>query len=117
MPFDIKKIVNLTSKTVKIIDKKNNKIISFAPSGKVAHVRLETFKMPPMLFDGIEIPLASKEFGDVRGLPSETSPGMIFIVSKKVAEALPGRGDLVVPDDFVKDEDGKEIVCRRLILA
>ena len=65
---------------------------------------------PPLL----SIKINSTSFGEVDGLP-EPQEGTIFIVSALVAQALKGvRNDLVIPDDTVRDEQGRIIGCRAL---
>lgn len=63
----------------------------------------------PPLFS---IKVNSTSFGEVEGLP-EPQEGTIFIVSALVAQALRGvRDDLVIPDDTVRDEQGRIIGCK-----
>ena len=45
----------------------------------------------------VEIQISRNEYGEVEGLP-DPIPGVYFIVSLMVAQALPERGDLLVPD-------------------
>lgn len=53
--------------------------------------------------------------GPVEGLP-EPDPAcrVRYIVSRVVAEAARGRADLLIPDDTVRDEQGRIIGCRAL---
>lgn len=50
---------------------------------------------------------------EVEDLPAP-EPGTIYIVSRMVVEACPGRYDLYSPHDMVRDEHGRIIGCRAL---
>lgn len=52
-------------------------------------------------------------YGTVENLP-EPEDGTYYIVSALVAQACPDRHDLLIPDDTVRDEDGRIIGCRAL---
>lgn len=60
-----------------------------------------------------EIPFTNTRFGIVQDLP-EKKEGVFLIVSPIVANALPERDDLLVPDNLVRDEQGNIIGCRAL---
>jgi hypothetical protein len=49
----------------------------------------------------------------VTGVP-DRRPGVVFIVARPVAEALPDRDDLFYPHDTVRDERGVVVGCRSL---
>lgn len=51
--------------------------------------------------------------GSVTDVPPPAA-GVLRIVARVVVEALPGRPDLVFPDDLVRDADGRVIACRAL---
>lgn len=57
------------------------------------------------------VPLTTTNFGKVKGLPERTS-GTLFIVSRVIMSACPTRIDLLVPNDMVRDEEGKIIGCK-----
>ena len=52
-------------------------------------------------------------FGAVEGLP-DPEEGVVWIVSRVVAEAAKERDDLLVTDDAVRDDQGRIIGCRAL---
>lgn len=60
-----------------------------------------------------EIPITRSVFGEVENLP-EPAAGVRYIVSRIVAEACPQRTDLYIPDDTVRDEQGRIVGCRAL---
>lgn len=84
------------------------------PSGTVARVSSRTV---PVLADG-EIPFGRTEFGDVAGLP-ELTPGVMFIVSMIVRQAVPEREDVCSPDtgpDAFRNAEGQIEAVRRFIV-
>lgn len=79
------------------------------PSEGVARVEAST----QIAFRLGKIPLTSTVFGEVTGLPPETDSTWL-IVSRVVASALPNRSDLLVPNELVRDDQGRVIGCRSL---
>jgi hypothetical protein len=61
----------------------------------------------------IAVPTSRTVFGDPQGLP-EFVAGTWYIVSQIVKSALPGRTDLLVPAEVVRDASGNIIGCRSL---
>jgi len=59
------------------------------------------------------IPIYDNEYGEVQGLPP-VKQGVYYIVSRMVAEAAWDRHDLLVPNDTVRDANGRIIGCRSL---
>lgn len=51
--------------------------------------------------------------GEITDLP-EPIPGVIYVVSRLVAEHRPDRHDLVFPADLVRNGDGAIVACRLL---
>lgn len=94
-------IVNLTPHPVNVIDG------SGFPSEGVARVSEKETQVG--MLNGI--PLFSKIFGEVVGLPEPTNDTM-YIVSAIVRAACPDRKDLLVPTGLVRDEKGNIIGCR-----
>lgn len=99
------RIINLTPHTVTVL--RGDTAIEYPPSGAVA--RCATQRTVIGSLNGI--PINQTEFGEVSGLP-EPAPGVYYIVSALVAQALPQRDDLLIPDDVVRDEAGRIIGCR-----
>jgi len=97
-------ILNLTPHPVRVGDRE------FPPAGQVP--RLREVVSATWQLEGL--PVADVITGVVEGLP-EPRPGVFLIVSRPVAMALAGRrDDLLVPDDFVRDEQGRIVGARRL---
>ena len=83
--------------------------VAIPTSGTIARCKTERKTIGNI--DGISV--TSTIFGEVEGLP-EPKEGTIYIVSSLVAQACKNRNDVFIPDDTVRDEDGKIIGCRSL---
>jgi hypothetical protein len=59
------------------------------------------------------VDIMEKSFSEVEGLP-EPKENTYYIVSALVAGACKNRDDLVVPNDTVRDDQGRIIGCRSL---
>ena len=99
-------IVNLTPHAITIIGKTP---ITIPPSDTVARCAVTRHQVGSV--NGI--PVNRSVFGTVEGLP-DPQPDTYYIVSAVVAQACPDRNDLLIPDDTVRDEQGRIIGCRAL---
>ena len=62
--------------------------------------------------NGTSVPIfRTRATGVVTGLPAPR-PGVWLAVSKMTTDAEPDRGDLLIPDDLVRNEKGVPIGCR-----
>lgn len=59
------------------------------------------------------IPVRQTSTGAITGLP-DPEPGVLYIVSRMVAEAAPEREDLVFPDELLRDGEGRVVACTSL---
>lgn len=59
------------------------------------------------------VPVVEAQLGEVRDLP-EPRDDTFFVVSYPVAYRYPGRRDLLVPEDLIRDERGVVVACRSL---
>jgi hypothetical protein len=106
------RLINLTPHPVNLL--LEGRTITVPPEGVVARVREEILPDTGIVLDGgVEIPVVRKVLREVVGLP-EPSEGVFFIVSLAVAQAARDREDLLIPDDFVRDEEGRIVGARRL---
>lgn len=114
------KIINLTPHAINIFDgdKMVNKV---EPSGLIARVKENKKQFDIIEIESLKIPLNEKEFGDIsvekdgKSFPfPKKEEGVIYIVSALVAQALPDRDDIFIPDDVVRDDSGRIIGCRAL---
>jgi hypothetical protein len=101
------KIVNLTPHAINILTE--NHAMAIIASGEIARCKTER----KVIGDIDGIPVTSTVFGEVEGLP-EPQEGTIYIVSSLVAQACRDRNDVFIPDDTVRDDEGKIIGCRSL---
>lgn len=85
--------------------------LTIEPSGTVP--RVEEVMEPDPLGDLIGIEARRVTYGRVADLPDEQG-GVIYIVSRIIAQAVPDRRDLVFPVDFVRDEAGRILGSRAL---
>lgn len=99
-----KNLVNLTPHTINVL--LENKKIEI-PSSGIA--RCSQTSKPVGEVNGI--PLTTTSFGEVEGLPEPTKD-TLFIVSRLIMSACPTRGDLLVPNDMVRDDKGQIIGCK-----
>lgn len=100
----MKKLVNLTPHSINVLLEGKKVEI---PSSGVA--RCSQTSAPAGEVNGV--PLTTTSFGEVEGLPAPTK-NTLFIVSRLIMSACPDRRDLLVPNDMVRDEEGKIIGCK-----
>lgn len=107
-PTDID-IINLTPHTIHIMpDGPDGQITTIPSSGEA---RAQTTREKAGTINGIQV--YRTRFGAVEGLP-ESQEGTTYIVSSITAQAVPHRDDVFIPDDIVRDEQGRVIGCRAL---
>lgn len=118
-----RKWLNLTPHSINIVDEEGNLIKEFPPSGGA--LRLRSLKGLLGHLDGV--PIIREELGspELQGLPEKEIKGAYVIVSSVVAsspealEWLLGRGAfaVLVPTDFVRDENGRIVGAKALRLV
>lgn len=101
-------IINTTPHAVNVVDTEGKVIRTFKP---LISVRLSAKTVDAGELDGIR--LTRTEYGNPEGLP-EMANDVYYIVSAMVKNALPGRSDLLVPAEQVRDSEGRIIGCRSL---
>lgn len=108
------KIVNCTPHVITIVTEDGGILRQFEPSGILPRVSVNKEPMG-LLNDGIiPVPLYAQAYGNVVDLP-EQEEDTFLIVSGLVASAAK-RGDLLVPGDQVRDEEGRVIGCKFLAM-
>jgi len=107
------KIINLTPHEVNIAIDGNAIFMVIPPSGTVARAATRREQVGVIDIDGIEIPVNRVCYGQVENLP-DPADGVFYIVSAIVAQAAPGRQDLLVPDDTIRDSQGRITGARAL---
>lgn len=108
----IKNLTNLTPHAVTMLLDNNQQII-IPPSGQLARVTSHTVAVGEVLCDGKKIPVTGTSYGEVEGLPAP-SEGTIYIVSSLVASRCKERTDVFIPNESVRDDQGRIIGCRSL---
>lgn len=99
--------VSLLPHAVTILTSDGQMVIE--PSGSVARCsQTEEFIME---LDGVRV--TRQVLGEVTGLPPREE-GVVFLVSRLVASAVPDRDDLMFPGPLVRDERGVVTGCQGL---
>lgn len=94
------KFLNLTNRTINILDEHGNERFSIKPSGMVVAAGMEAVVKERLSVDGTDhmVEVVGYEYGHVTTMP-EPVPGVYYIVSYAVLQALKGtRSDVVSPD-------------------
>lgn len=99
-------VMNLTPHTVTVLG--GALPVVFEPEG-LARVSDDSSPAGEVL----GVPLVDVRFGDVVGLPAPDD-GVVYLVARVVAVALPDRADLVFPFDEVRDAEGRILGVRAL---
>lgn len=110
---DAPELINLTPHVVRLVGDEAE--VELAPAGPPARVVLRPDRVDGEVRVGpLVVPLKRTAASPlVTGVP-DRKPGVLFIVARAVAEALPDRDDLVYPHDTVRDDRGVVIGCRSL---
>ena len=112
-------IVNLTPHALNLMPAgPTGPVVTIPPSGLVARCAVDRVQVDTVTVDGITVPVNQTRFGAVSDLP-DPRPGIVFpdtiyVVSAIVAQAVPDRWDVFVPDDVVRDDQGRIIGARAL---
>ena len=104
------RVVNLTPHVVRFY--LDDEHLVYPPSGVVARVSVRVEHIWTLWN---KIPVVLPTYGPVEGLPDYRSD-TILLVSRMVKSAVPNRDDCLVPDDVVRDAEGRILGCRRLCL-
>ena len=109
-------LVNLTPHAIHIVGADGadgSVVLTVPPSGILARCTTSRKVVGSLTEDWVTIPITRTVFGAVEGLPDPAS-GFEFIVSSLVAQAARERTDLLIPDDTIRDAEGRIIGCRAL---
>ena len=102
-------IINLTPHAITFIGTDNMVTRVVEPSDTLARVKATTITVGEI--DGI--PVTGTSYGEVEGLPLPQDD-TIYIVSSLVAQRVPERLDVFIPNESVRDDKGRIIGCRSL---
>lgn len=103
-------LVNLTPHAVDICDDHGQVRLTITANPTPARVVVDRYELPGIEVEGLSIPLHRTEAHGVSDLPL-ARPDTMFIVASAVAAAS-DRGDLIVPDELVRDDRGTVVGCR-----
>ncbi|WP_320064282.1 hypothetical protein [Micromonospora sp. RTGN7] len=112
-PSAATELINLTPHVVRLVG--DAAMVEVPPAGPPARVVLRPDRADGTVRVGrLVVPLKRTAASPlVTGVP-ERRPGVLLIVARAVAEALPERDDLVYPHDTVRDAAGVVVGCRSL---
>lgn len=99
-------IKNLTPHSIVVILSDDIRYV-ITPSDSVARCSSST----EVIGEVNGVPLTRTIYGEVVGLPQQKE-NTIYIVSTLVAQACPDRDDLFIPNEIVRDTNGKVIGCK-----
>lgn len=105
------RLVNLTPHPVTLIV--GDQTLTIPPEPTPARCSETRTVVGSVEVDGLEVPVTVVGFGEVQGLP-DPQEGVLYVVSRIVAEARRDRADLVIPDDLVRDGEGRIIGAKAL---
>jgi len=113
-------LVNMTPHEITLVGENGEIVLRIPPSGTVARCREEiedcgTVTAGPW---GPAVRIYRRRLGEIEGLP-EPEFRTIYITSALVAHAAwaLGRRDVVHPGELVRDEQGRVVGCRGLVVA
>lgn len=109
------KLVNLCPHPITLIGPNDERVtIPPDPAGPARCEILSVF-IGEINAEGVPfaIPVRGTMLGTVTSLPPRQE-GVVYIVSRQVAEACPNRDDLFIVDQTVRDEQGRIIGARAL---
>lgn len=107
------KIINLTPHSITFVSDDGTSIMTVPASGAVARVSVETVVMGLVDVGEIQIPITGTTYGEIEGLPAPQD-GTIYVVSSLVAQRCRDRKDVFIPNESVRDENGRIVGCRSL---
>ncbi len=109
----MKKIKNLTPHEINLVGEDGKVIATFPSEGLIRLSQKSEVVDYLTLENGERIPLSKTSFGQAEGLPEERED-TIYIVSSLVCQAYPDRQDFYIPDQTVRDKEGRIVGCRSL---
>lgn len=109
----LEKLINLTPHAITLMDDDTNIICIIEPSGDIARVSVRTERTETLAFNDMTLATSKSVYGKVEGLP-ETEEGVVYIVSSLVAQRVPERRDVFIPNESVRDDNGRIIGCKSL---
>ena len=108
-------ILNLTPHNVVIVSE-GEEVVTYSPEPTAARVSVQTVQVGKITDQfGNRIPVTRSVYGKVTNLPEQKN-GTAYIVSLLVAKAAKEEGrdisDLFIPNETVRDEQGRIVGCQ-----
>ena len=100
-------LINLTPHTINMVNASGEVTLEIEPELTPARCKVER----EVAFTVAGFDVNRSVFGEVVGLPPVQDETW-YIVSRIVAEAAKTRKDLLVPDETVRDEEGRIVGCK-----
>lgn len=110
------KIINLTPHVINVVHTHGQPALAITPDGSVSRVATSSQQVGVATVGGtdtepgVSIPIFRVRRGAVVGLPSPV-PGVLWLTSALVREAVPNREDVVSPGELVRDDKGQPVGC------
>tara|TARA_Y100000593_G_scaffold17268_1_gene34514 strand:- start:7077 stop:7448 length:372 start_codon:yes stop_codon:yes gene_type:complete len=104
--IEMAEIVNMTPHTVNVFEN-GEQVLAIEPSGEI--IRLEESRNTVSSVNGVSV--YHQSYADVNGTLPDVKSGVVYIVSMKIATAVPDRTDFVCPGRIVLDSDGNRLGC------
>jgi hypothetical protein len=104
-------LVNLTPHPIRVVAPNGEAVAELPVAGPPARCAELVREESRLEVNGHAVPVLRLAHGEVLDLP-EPESGTWYVVSRVVADALPGRADLLVPAQLVRDADGSPVGCR-----
>lgn len=108
------KLVNLTPHPIVLCSADGAPVITIPPSGNVARCSTQREMVDRFEVDGVTATVNANTLGNLEGLP-DPAPDTYYVVSMIAATAAAKSGrthDVLVPDEAVRDPQGRVIGCR-----
>jgi hypothetical protein len=102
-------IMNLTPHEINFVTDTGERVLDVPASGKIARVNVQTSVVGAVA----GIPVTQNFYGEVVNLP-EPQANTIYVVSLPVAQRVPDRPDVFIPNELVRDEKGVILGCKSL---
>ena len=106
-------LINLTPHAITFVDGDGNGNLVVNPSGTIARVACRTEQTGVINVNGNEIPLTATVYGEVENLPAPEED-TFYLVSSLVAARVPERDDVFIPNESVRDSEGRIVGCKFL---
>lgn len=103
------RIMNMTPHTINFVTEDGAPLMAVEPSGTIARVSVKTETIGEIA----GIPVTKSVYSDIVDLPAPQE-GVVYVVSSLVAQRCVDRDDVYIPNESVRDNQGRIIGCKSL---